>query len=336
MRLRTLRLNRIGRLSAPLVAAALLLGSPSFAPAQTEQLPKVVYLGFGDSVPPTHFQNRMRELRYSEGKEVTVEYRFAGGRPGELPRLARELVDAKVDVIMAIGDEAIVAAKNATPTVPIVMVACDAVTTGFVVSLAHPGGNLTGVTCITSELMPKRMAVFRELLPSASRLVVLYNSENVSKPPEAAGNCRTRERAGFRRQSRSVPHGRRHRARLFRLCDRSPRWPRRPDRTALDCPREALGRAFAERAAPGHAFVQRRCPGGWSHLLRSPLSGDGGDGDQLCRENPQRGETGRAARRAADSVRAGHQPEDRERNRSNDPTLPPRPRRRGDRIDGHI
>jgi putative ABC transport system substrate-binding protein len=79
-----------------------------------------------------------------------------------------------------------VAAKNATRTVPIVMVACDAVTTGFVESLARPGGNLTGVTCITSELMPKRMAVFRELLPSASRLVVIYNPENVSKPPEAA------------------------------------------------------------------------------------------------------------------------------------------------------
>src|SRR6202051_494411 len=187
MRLRTLRLDRIGRLSAPLIAAALLLGSPSFAPAQTERLPKVGYLGFGASVPPTHFQNRMRELRYSEGKEFTVEYRFAGGRPGELPRLARELVDAKVDVIMAVGDEAIVAAKNATPTVPIVIVACDAVTTGFVVSLARPGGNLTGVTCTISHMLPKRMAVFRELLPSASRLVVLYNPENVSKPPEAAG-----------------------------------------------------------------------------------------------------------------------------------------------------
>jgi putative ABC transport system substrate-binding protein len=159
MILRTLRLDRIGRLSASLVAAALLLGSPSFAPAQTPRLPKVGYLGFGASVPPTLFQNRMRELGYSEGKEVTVEYRFAGGRPGELPRLARELVDAKVDVILAIGDEAIVAAKNATPTVPIVMVACDALITGFVASLARPGGNLTGMTCITSELMPKRMAL---------------------------------------------------------------------------------------------------------------------------------------------------------------------------------
>src|SRR3981189_825316 len=186
MRLQTLRLDRIGNLSAPLVAAAMLLASPSFAPAQTERLPKVGYLGFGAATPPTIFQNRMKELRYSEGKEVTVEYRFAGGRPGELPRLARELVDAKVDVIMAIGGGAIVAATNGTPPVRIVMVACDAVTTGFVASLARPGGNITGVTCITSELMPKRMAVFRELLPSASRLVVIYNPENVSKPPQGA------------------------------------------------------------------------------------------------------------------------------------------------------
>jgi putative ABC transport system substrate-binding protein len=88
---------------------------------------------------------------------------------------------------MAVSDEAIAAAKNATRTVPIVMVACDAVTTGFVASLARPGGNLSGVTCLTSELMPKRMEVFRELLPSLSRIVVLYNPENVSKPPEAAG-----------------------------------------------------------------------------------------------------------------------------------------------------
>src|SRR5258708_21565674 len=168
MRSRTLWLDRIGSLVVRVGAAVLLFGSPSFAPAQTERLPKVGYLGFGASTPPTIFQNRMRELRYSEGKEVTVEYRFAGGRPGELPRLARELVDAKVDVIMALGDEAIVAARNATPTVPIVMVACDALTTGFVVSLARPGGNLTGVTFLTSELMPKRMAVFPALLPAPS------------------------------------------------------------------------------------------------------------------------------------------------------------------------
>src|ERR1700704_3241969 len=85
MRLLPLSRDRIGRLSAPLVAAVLLFGSPSFASAQTERLPKVGYLGFGASVPPTIFQNRMRELRYSEGKEVAVEYRFAGGPSGGAP-----------------------------------------------------------------------------------------------------------------------------------------------------------------------------------------------------------------------------------------------------------
>jgi putative tryptophan/tyrosine transport system substrate-binding protein len=186
MRFGTLEFAQKRRSSIALFAAALLLTSLGSALAQTMQrLPKVGYLGFGAAVPPTVFQNRLSELGYAEGK-VEVEYRFADGRPGELPRLARELVDAKVAVIMTVGDEAIVAAKNATRTVPIVMVACDAVTTGFVASLARPGGNLTGVTCLTSELMPKRMAVFRELVPTLTRIAVLYNPENVSKPDEAA------------------------------------------------------------------------------------------------------------------------------------------------------
>jgi putative ABC transport system substrate-binding protein len=170
-----------------LLSVFLLLASLGSAIAQTtERLPKVGYLGFGAAMPPTLFQNRLTELGYTEGKGVVVHYRFADGRPAELPRLARELVEAKVDVIMAVGDEAIVAAKNVTRTVPIVIVACDAVTTGFVASLARPDGNLSGVSCLTSELMPKRMAVFRELLPSLTRIIVLYNPENVSKPDEAA------------------------------------------------------------------------------------------------------------------------------------------------------
>jgi len=196
MSLRSLKFGRIGRPSFLLVAAALLATSVGFALAQ-ERLPKIGYLGFGTATPPTFFQNRMRELGYSEGKNVEVEYRFADGRPEKLAGLARELIDAKVNVIVAIGDEAIVAAKGATRTIPIVMVACDAVTTGFVASLARPGGNLSGVSCLTTELMPKRMAVFRELLPSASRVVVIYNPENVSKPPEAARTVELARKLGL-------------------------------------------------------------------------------------------------------------------------------------------
>src|SRR5262249_4392747 len=157
---RLLDRRRLGPCLAVVAAIVLLCGSSILAPAQGDPLPKIGYLGFGAATPPTFFQKRMRELGYSEGKDVEVEYRFADGRPEKLPALARELVDAKVNVIVAIGDEAIVAAKNATRTIPIAMVACDAVTTGFVASLARPGGNLTGVTCLTSELMPKRMGIF--------------------------------------------------------------------------------------------------------------------------------------------------------------------------------
>ena len=98
----------------PLLAAALLLASLGSAMGQTlERLPKVGFLSFGAiSQQPTQFKNRLSELGYREGKEVVVEYRFADGRAGELPRLARELVDAKVDVIIAAGDEAIVAAAR--------------------------------------------------------------------------------------------------------------------------------------------------------------------------------------------------------------------------------
>jgi ABC transporter substrate binding protein len=189
-----------------LLLSVLLVGSLGSALAETARLPEVGYLGFGAAVSPTTFLNRLTELGYAEGKGVVVQYRFADGRASELPRLARELVDAKVDLIMAVGDEAIVAAKNATRAVPIVIVACDAVTTGFVASLARPGGNLTGVTCLTSELMQKRMAVFRELLPSLTRLAVLYNPENVSKPDEAARTVVLAREQGLYRPSRPCVH----------------------------------------------------------------------------------------------------------------------------------
>jgi putative tryptophan/tyrosine transport system substrate-binding protein len=193
---RLLDLCRLGPCLAVVGAIVLLCASSVLAPAQGDPLPKIGYLGFGVATPPIFFQKRMRELGYSEGKEVEVEYRFADGRPEKLAALARELVDAKVNVIVAIGDEAIVAAKNATRTIPIAMVACDAVTTGFVASLARPGGNLTGVTCLTSELMPKRMGIFRELLPS--RLARRGPFQPGERQQAAGGDAhgRTREGAG--------------------------------------------------------------------------------------------------------------------------------------------
>jgi putative ABC transport system substrate-binding protein len=157
-------------------------GLPSLSAQEKPRLPRVGYLGIGRGAPPPLFVQKMREQGYVDGQSATFEYRFAEGRRERLLPLARELVESRVDVILAFGDEAIVAAQTATKTIPIVMVACDAVTTGFVASLARPGGNTTGVTCITNDLSGKRIAVFRQMLPGLKRLAVLYNPENKSKP----------------------------------------------------------------------------------------------------------------------------------------------------------
>src|SRR5688500_15864106 len=112
MRHGTRRLDQERRFSLPLLVLALLFATLGSASGQTiVRLPKIGYLGFGAAIPPTVFQNRLSDLGYTEGK-VAVEYRFADGRPEKLPGLASELVEAKVDVIMAVGDEAIAAAKD--------------------------------------------------------------------------------------------------------------------------------------------------------------------------------------------------------------------------------
>jgi putative ABC transport system substrate-binding protein len=178
-------------LTALLVVAA--IGGASSSPAQERpRVPRIGYLALGSITPPTFFARKMGELGYLDGQNAAFEYRFAEGRHERLLPLARELAQRQADVIYAYGDEAVAAAQVATKTIPIVMFACDAVTTGFVASLARPGGNTTGVTCITTELSGKRIAVFHEMAPRLKRLAVLYNPENKSKPMDFA---QTREAA---------------------------------------------------------------------------------------------------------------------------------------------
>src|SRR5262249_36551242 len=137
-------------------------------PART--MPRVGYLSLGAAVPPGILVERLREAGYTDGQNVRIEYRFGEGKHDAMTALARELVNLRVDVIMAVGDEAVVAAKKATAAIPIVMFSCDALAVGFVKSLARPGGNVTGVTCVTTELSPKRVALLRETVPPASRV----------------------------------------------------------------------------------------------------------------------------------------------------------------------
>src|SRR6516165_3875599 len=180
------------RVLAALFVAAVLGGVSATAAQDKSRGPRIGYLALGSITSPTFFAQKMREQGYVDGQTATFEYRFAEGRHERLLPLARELAERQVDVLYAYGDEAIAAAQVATKAIPIVMFACDAVTTGFVASLARPGGNTTGVTCITTELSGKRIAVFHEMVPRLKRLAVLYNPENKSKPMDFA---QTREAA---------------------------------------------------------------------------------------------------------------------------------------------
>jgi putative ABC transport system substrate-binding protein len=131
------------------------------------------------------FRRGLRELGYLEGKNFVIEYRSADGRDERFPSLAAELVRLKVDLIVTRGTPAALAAKNATGTIPVVMTGIgDPVGQGVIASLARPGGNVTGLSAIVTELYAKRVGLLRELLPGAIRLAALFNMSNPAVPPQ--------------------------------------------------------------------------------------------------------------------------------------------------------
>jgi len=156
------------------------LALPAAAGAQQAgTVPRIGFLFYGPSGPSPEidaFRQGLRELGSIEGQNVTIEYRFASGRVERLPELAAELVRLKLDVIVAPGTPASLAAKQATSTIPIVFAGvADAVGSGLVASFARPGGNITGLTGISAELGGKRLELLKEVAPKVSRVAVLYN-----------------------------------------------------------------------------------------------------------------------------------------------------------------
>jgi putative ABC transport system substrate-binding protein len=125
------------------------------------------------------FQRGLRELGYIENKNVRFEYRFADGQMDRLPALAAELVQLNVDVIVAAGNQAISAAKTATTTVPIVIAtSIDPVGSGFVSSLARPGGNITGLSNLTGDIAAKHLELLANAVPGLNRAAILINPTN--------------------------------------------------------------------------------------------------------------------------------------------------------------
>jgi putative ABC transport system substrate-binding protein len=156
------KVHRIGRLG------------PGFPPTPTQPNPSV-----------EAFRQGLRELGYIEGQNIVIEYRYAEGRDDRLADLAAELVRLKVEVVVAGGSPAIRAAQHATHTIPIVMAAPpDAVAEGFVASLAHPGGNITGLSWLGAELPGKRLEILKETVPQSVRIAVLANPASRASEPQ--------------------------------------------------------------------------------------------------------------------------------------------------------
>jgi putative ABC transport system substrate-binding protein len=140
----------------------------------------------------------LRQLGYEEGKHIVIEYRWAEGRYDRLPELAAELVKLNVDVIVTHSTPGSRAAKQATSTVPIVMAAVsDPVDTGLVVSLARPGGNLTGLDIFLPEVCTKRVELIREAIPTLIRAAILLNPANPSHLMALAAARRTASALGL-------------------------------------------------------------------------------------------------------------------------------------------
>ena len=148
--------------------------------AQQKEMPVIGYLSGGSPDPGLPFRQGLNETGYTEGQNVAIEYRWAEGRYDRLPALAADLVGRNVSVIVASGGiPPALAAKNVTLTTPIVFTSVgDPVGAGLVVTLARPGGNLTGVSILTSELMPKLLELLSELVPRAGVVALLVNPNN--------------------------------------------------------------------------------------------------------------------------------------------------------------
>ncbi len=151
--------------------------------AEAQQAAKIPRIGYLSSVSASAasfrtepFRRGLRELGYVEGKNIVVEYRYAEGKMDRLPALAAELVRLKVDVIVTAGPVNTRAAKEATSTIPIIMTQDpNPVGSGFVASLARPGGNITGLSTLTPELSGKRLELLKETIPRLLRVAVLGN-----------------------------------------------------------------------------------------------------------------------------------------------------------------
>ena len=146
---------------------------------QPKNVPRVgiLFVGSQDQPHLEAFKQGLRELGYSEGKKIVLEYRYADGNYDRLPGLAADLVRDKVDVIVTTASVSAVAARAVTKTIPIVMTSGNPLESGLAASLAKPGGNVTGLTVLSTDLSGKRVEILRDTFPKTARIAVLLNPD---------------------------------------------------------------------------------------------------------------------------------------------------------------
>jgi len=163
------------------LALGLLVGPPAADAQQAGKVWRIGLLDYGSPDPARlawwkAFQDRLRELGYVEGQNVVFQPQWGNGQVSRLQGLATELVAAKIDIFVTAGNPASLAAKQVTSTIPIVTATGpDPIELGLAASLARPGGNVTGMTSISSELSAKRLGLFKEMLPHVSRMAALWD-----------------------------------------------------------------------------------------------------------------------------------------------------------------
>ena len=172
---------------AALAASPAMVFIPKSAYAQQPAAPRrigVLLVGFSpESKEAQQFRQGLQDAGYAEGRDVVIEWRFASGDYSQVPALATDLVQSKVEVIVVESTVAAQAAKRATPTIPIVMaIVADPVGSDIVTSLAHPGGNVTGLSLMITDLAAKRLQLLKEAIPRLTRVAVLWNPDTPYQP----------------------------------------------------------------------------------------------------------------------------------------------------------
>ena len=169
--------NMFYGLTLSTVIFALCVSADAQQPAKSYRMGLLTWGAAPPSSSPTPFEQGLRQLGYVEGQNIAIERRYANGQMDRLPQLAADLARFPLDVILTQSFPAALAAKGATSTIPIVVMgAGDPVATGLVASFARPGGNITGVSALETELSGKRLEVLKEAFPKLARVAVLWNA----------------------------------------------------------------------------------------------------------------------------------------------------------------